>query len=232
MAEVHDLFRTLMGKAVTPYPYQERTADSLIRGESVLLSAPTGAGKTWAALLGYLAGLREERFHADRVLYALPLRTLATGLFQSTKTACARVKDWEKGRPPVVSIQTGEEKEDPFFQGNVVFTTIDQLLAGYLQIPLSLPRRLANINAGALIGSLVVLDEVHLLDPARSLATVMEMGRRLRGLAQFLLMTATLSRPAREALEGGGRGALRTLAPRPHVPGGRSPPGAGGPPRP
>ncbi len=194
------LFATLIGRANDPYPYQLRVADRLSAGGSVLLSAPTGAGKTWAALLGFLVGYQTGSPHADRVLYALPLRSLATGLHRSTGEACERVMDWGPNGRPSFTIQTGEEKEDPFFTGDVVFATIDQLLAGYLQIPLSLPARLANINAGALVGSLVVLDEVHLLDPARSLATVMEMGRRLRGLAQFLLMTATLSRPAREAL--------------------------------
>ncbi|MGE5599459.1 MAG: CRISPR-associated helicase Cas3' [Bacteroidota bacterium] len=194
------LFRALIGKDADPYPYQLRVADRLAAGGSVLLSAPTGAGKTWAALLGFLAGYRTGSPHADRVLYALPLRSLATGLYRSTSAACARVTDWGPDDRPSISIQTGEEKEDPFFTGDVVFTTIDQLLAGYLQIPLSLPTRLANINAGALVGCLAVLDEVHLLDPARSLATVMEMGRRLREHSRFLLMTATLSRPAREAL--------------------------------
>lgn len=200
MDEKRALFTSLMGNPLSPYAYQLRVADCLSAGGSVLLSAPTGAGKTWAALLGFLAGLRTGRPHADRTLYALPLRSLATGLYNSTKDACDHVMDWRPGKAPEITIQTGEQKDDPFFQGDVVFSTIDQLLAGYLQIPLSLPTRLANMNAGALVGSLVVLDEVHLLDPARSLATVMEMGRRQRGLSQFLLMTATLSRPAREAL--------------------------------
>jgi CRISPR-associated endonuclease/helicase Cas3 len=57
---------------------------------------------------------------------------------------------------------------------------------------LSLPRRVGNIGAGALIGSFLVFDEVHLLDPNRSLATTVEMLARLKGLAQFVLMTATM----------------------------------------
>src|SRR5580704_7548766 len=74
-----------------------------------------------------------------------------------------------------------------------VFTTIDQLLSSYVFLPVSLPDRVGNINAGALIGSLVVLDEIHLLDSSIALGTVIEMLDRLRGVCQFVLMTATTS---------------------------------------
>ena len=59
--------------------------------------------------------------------------------------------------------------------------------------PVSLPRRLANINTGALVGSLIILDEFHLLDPERSMVTALEMLDRLNGYCTFILMTATLS---------------------------------------
>ena len=86
----------------------------------------------------------------------------------------------------------GGQQDDPFFEGDVTFTTIDQLLSAYLFAPVSLPARVGNIGAGALIGSLLVFDEVHLLDSERSLATTVEMLVRLKGLAQFVLMTATM----------------------------------------
>jgi CRISPR-associated endonuclease/helicase Cas3 len=95
--------------------------------------------------------------------------------------------------PRYCSLQIGGQKNDVFFQSDVVFTTIDQLLSGYVFLPVSLPDRVGNINAGALIGSLVVFDEIHLLDSGKALGTMIEMLDRLRGICQFVLMTATTS---------------------------------------
>lgn len=96
----------------------------------------------------------------------------------------------------------GGQQDDPFFEGDVTFTTIDQLLSSYLFAPVSLPERVGNIGTGALIGSLVVFDEVHLLDPTRSLATSIEMLDRLKSLAQFVPMTATMPDSVLHWLEG------------------------------
>ena len=185
-----------------PYPYQEQLAEHLQGGQSVILRVPTGAGKTWAAVAPFLYSLRNGRPIADRLLYALPLRSLATSLHETVCGGMVRVfdeiaqignnREYAGGRR-YCSLQIGSQKDDVFFESDVVFTTIDQLLSGYLFLPVSLPDRLGNINAGALIGSLVVLDEIHLLDADVALGTVIEMLDRLRNLCQFVLMTATMS---------------------------------------
>lgn len=175
-----EFFQKYLG--FSPYRYQVEVAKHLLSGNNVILSAPTGAGKTLAALMPYLFSQEEGAPFADKILYALPLRSLATNLFQSSRSTM-----------PNVTIQTGEYKDDPFWQGDICFTTIDQLLSGYLNIPLSLPNKLGNINAGALVGSLVIFDEIHLLDPKTSWKTVLEMASRLKETTRFLLMTATLT---------------------------------------
>ncbi len=205
--QLESLFGSLIpGKK--PYAYQRLVSEALLAGGNVILSAPTGAGKTWAALLGYLASKQSGTPFVDRIIYALPLRTLATSLHNSTVQTCEKVfpvlkdPDQREGHPGslVITIQTGAQQDDPVFRGDICFTTIDQLLSGYLNIPLSLPDKLSNINAGALIGALIVVDEIHLLDTQRSLATLVEMVDRLRGYCQFLFMTATLSSGALEIL--------------------------------
>nr|MDA8097804.1 hypothetical protein [Clostridia bacterium] len=46
---LNDLFRQLMDRPdVSLYPFQEKVADLLLSDRSVILRAPTGAGKTWA----------------------------------------------------------------------------------------------------------------------------------------------------------------------------------------
>lgn len=169
------------------HKFQRNVTTSLLQGNNVILSAPTGAGKTWAALMAYLKSKMAGEPVVDKVIYVLPLRSLASSLYQSTSEVCGKLKDIN------VTIQTGDQQDDMYFQGDICFTTIDQFLAGYLNLPMSLSKGMANINAGSYIGSLVIFDEVHLLDPQKSFATVLEMVKRLKPYTRFLFMTATLS---------------------------------------
>ncbi|MCW5891116.1 MAG: CRISPR-associated helicase Cas3' [bacterium] len=189
-----DTFTALTGGR-RPYAYQERVDRHLQSAHDLLLTAPTGSGKTLATVAPFFHARRVGRPIADRILYALPLRTLARKLAVDLRPVVERVD------PSVrVTVQTGDQPEDDLLQGDIVFTTIDQLLSAYLHVPLSLPRKLDNINAGGLVGALVVFDEVHLLEPARALGTAVHLMENLRGLAQFVLATATLTTAARELL--------------------------------
>jgi CRISPR-associated endonuclease/helicase Cas3 len=58
---------------------------------------------------------------------------------------------------------------------------------------LPLSQRQANINAGSLIGSYLVFDEFHLLDPKLSMATSLGALKLLQNLCRVCIMTATLT---------------------------------------
>jgi len=73
------------------------------------------------------------------------------------------------------------------------FCTIDQMLSSFLNIPYSVGRGSANVNAGAIFASYLVFDELHLLDPERSFTTTLKVLKQVKGIAPFLLMTATLT---------------------------------------
>lgn len=70
----------------TPYQYQERVASEVLAGKNAVLVAPTGAGKTLAALAPFFYAKHQGQPLADRVLYALPLRSLASALHRSIST--------------------------------------------------------------------------------------------------------------------------------------------------
>ena len=203
-----DTFARLTGNS--PYGYQRRMARHLCDGvHDVLLTAPTGCGKTWATLAPFLHARQVGRPFADRVIYALPLRALAASL----KEQVARVMD-KLELDVRVTIQTGSQSEDETFEGDIIFTTIDQILSSYLHMPLSLPQRLGNINAGALVGALVVFDEVHLLEPEVAMRTVVHLIDSHRDLTRFVLATATLTTPARQKLLSDGAGRVLEEGPQ------------------
>jgi CRISPR-associated endonuclease/helicase Cas3 len=193
-----------------PRPFQQRVHDFLLGGKNVILQAPTGAGKTEAALWPFLENLeRGENTLPHTCLYATPMRVLSNQFYQKYREQIDRIdsrrgtmltRQYEHlGRNPV-SIQTGEQPDDPQFESILTFCTIDQLLASFLAVPYGVGQRKANLNVGAVAGSYLVLDEFHLyplLGGDKSVfgarTTAIQVLRLLRSVTPFVLMTATFS---------------------------------------
>lgn len=179
-SEIVEYYKLKLG--YEPYSYQIEVAQKLLSGKNVILSVPTGAGKTWASIIPFLYAREIKLNFPQKMIYSLPLRTLTNSIYEDVKN-----------KFPEVSRQTGEYAEDKFFEKDIIFSTIDQTLSNFLCFPLPLSQRLANINAGALIGSYLVFDEFHLLDPKLSMATSLGMIRLLKNLCRVCIMTATLT---------------------------------------
>ncbi|HEX2347749.1 MAG TPA: CRISPR-associated helicase Cas3', partial [Ktedonobacterales bacterium] len=199
------------------YRYQRRVYDALMRGRSVILQAPTGGGKTRAALYPFLENLERYGLHqkasvsAEALLpltcrYAVPMRVLASQ-FEQEYRDCITTLDKRRDLRlrerytdalgvPVPAIQTGETPDDPRFESPLTFCTIDQLLSSFIGSPYALGGRQANLNVGAVVGSYLVLDEFHLYPlekGAGARKTTLAMLRLLSGFSRFVLMTATFS---------------------------------------
>ena len=111
------------------FDYQLRVAEQLFQGHNIVLRAPTGAGKTWAVLAPFLS-IDGWAARPARLIYALPLRTLAQGIYREAREAASRlghpvesVAD-ARGREivsPFVTLQTGEQHDDRFFdRGKII----------------------------------------------------------------------------------------------------------------
>ena len=188
MRELITLYKSITGFA--PYQYQLKVAELLLGGKNVILTVPTGAGKTWASIMPFLYTQQTGKFDfPQKMIYSLPLRTLANSIYSNVSEVLQKKTVFES----LPSLHTGEYKNDEHFENDIIFSTVDQTLSNFLCFPLSLSKRQANINAGALIGSYLVFDEFHLLDPKLSMSTTLGMLKTLKNLCRFCIMTATLS---------------------------------------
>ena len=190
--------------------FQKEVARHLQAGRSVILQAPTGAGKTRAALDPFLLNLAKNENVLPRTCrYVVPMRVLANQFFHEYESVGQRIdnfSDTELQRTyqsigkSVTTVQTGEQRDDPRFESPLTFCTIDQLLASILAIPYGLSNSMANINVGAILSSYLVFDEFHLYplgDDGKSIfgarTTVLQILRLLKSVTPFVLMTATFS---------------------------------------
>ncbi len=174
------------------FDFQKSVARHLRAGKNVILQAPTGSGKTIAALWPFLeAWDRKGAEFPRQCIYSVPMRVLANQF--TFKTRQLINEEMRLMRNPQVEIQTGENPDDRKVQGDLVFTTIDQTLSNILCVPYAVGGGSANINAGAVISSYLVFDEFHLFPPEGALKTTLEVLSLLNGITPFLLMTATFS---------------------------------------
>lgn len=187
-----DSFIKLTG--FTPRQFQLETIQNILNHHNTILRAPTGSGKTETAIAPFLFAKTFNYDFPNKLIYVVPLRTLANSLRQRVQEYIDKWHDiYSLSRRLVVTLQTGENPEDPCFEGDIIFCTIDQMLSSFLNIPFSVGRGSANVNAGVFFTSYLVFDELHLLDADRAFTTVLKVLQQIKGLTPFLLMTATLT---------------------------------------
>lgn len=190
-------------------------------GSVSILEAPTGSGKTEAALIRFLRLFSAG--YVDGLYFALPTRSAATQMHERVKTAIDRVMPHVEVRPPVVLAVPGyladdeletELLDDPgalwpdsdrrweyltwaserpkrYLAGTVAVGTVDQVLLSALKVDHS------HLRAAALLRHLLVVDEVHASDPYMSSLLESVLERHLAAGGHALLMSATLGERAR-----------------------------------
>jgi len=167
---LYDAFEAWVGEqGITLYPAQEEAVIEIMTGSNVILSTPTGSGKTLVATGAHFAALAQGK----RTYYTAPIKALVSEKFFAL---C-----------------------DIFGAANVGMLTGDASVNSHAPIICCTAEVLANIalrqGAGADIGQ-VVMDEFHFYaEPERGWAwqvPILELPQ-----VQFVLMSATLGDVAR-----------------------------------
>jgi len=138
----------------SPRPHQFAMLDAARAGDSVLLIAPTGGGKTLAGFLPSLVELFETPREGLHTLYVSPLKALATDIARNLMAPVT-----EMSLPIRIETRTGDTPANR--------RTRQKLAPPHLLLttPESLAVLIASPDATKLFGSLsvIVMDEVHAL---------------------------------------------------------------------
>src|ERR1700676_2819430 len=162
-------FRAVFDEPTAP----QRTGWPIIaRGESALILAPTGTGKTLAAFLWCLDRLMlhprtEDRNRGTRILYVSPLKALAVDVERNLRAPLAGIAQIAGASgaayvTPSIAIRTGDTPaaERARFQrapADILITTPESL---YLLLTSNAREALRSIDT-------IIIDEIHALVPTK-----------------------------------------------------------------
>jgi ATP-dependent helicase Lhr and Lhr-like helicase len=171
-----------------PTPPQVQAWPLIAGGENVLIVAPTGSGKTEAALLPLLGRIASERREDGiSLLYITPMRALNRDMLKRLQVWCSRLGltvDIRHGDTPQ-SQRTKQSSHPP----DVLVTTPETLQA-------ILPGSRMRKNLGHLRA--VVVDELHSLVESKrgvQLCVGLQRLRRVAGDFQLVALSATVGTP-------------------------------------
>jgi CRISPR-associated endonuclease/helicase Cas3 len=150
------------------YQYFEELWNSLHNdNQLIFLQAPTGAGKTEAVLVPFIRSLVDSERVWHSLLYVLPTRSLVFNMFHrihKTLNICKHA--FKKPERVIIDYDYGGFTPfKAFIEGDLTITTYDTLL--YTSYGFRSYGHHYLLSLGKIAGSLVILDEVQLLQDER-----------------------------------------------------------------
>ncbi|MFP4541497.1 MAG: DEAD/DEAH box helicase, partial [Opitutales bacterium] len=195
----------LEGKGWEPFAFQTACWTAQGRGESGLVTVPTGAGKTYAAYLGALADWIDRPQSGLSILYPAPLRAMTRDLEKALRAPVE-----ELGLALRVEARTGDTSS------SVRARQRRRMPEVLLTTPESLTLLLTYPDSRTLLGGvrLVIIDEWHELHVSKRGTQVQLALARLRQWQPALrtwALSATIANPAEAAAAALGPGRPATL---------------------
>ncbi len=198
MTEVLRRLAQVRSRPLRPYPYQ---AASAAVEHSLLLTAPTGSGKTEAALCWAFEG-GGQSLPVPRLVYMLPFQASLNAMRDRLETLFPDMVGLQHGRALQALYRVAiEQSGDPLAALHQARDKTDRTALNYYPLRVCSPYQLLKaayrlrgyeMLLSDLVGATIIIDEIHAYEPQR-LALILSLVAYLRErcAARFCVMSAT-----------------------------------------
>lgn len=176
-----------------PTDVQQKAMPELLKGKSMLIIAPTGSGKTEAAILPVFNRIITEKNKSDgnkkgiRAIYITPLRALNRDLFSRLSFFSEKLG---------ISIEVRHGDTSKYFRRKQALSPPEILITTPETLQAILPAKrmrehLKNVR-------FVIIDEVHEIaesERGTQLSTGLQRLKRIAEIKQVIALSATISEP-------------------------------------
>lgn len=180
--------RVLRSLGIAPFEYQLKAFDAVLEGYNVIITAPTGWGKTEASIVPIISEIHVKRPEPVAALYITPLRALINDI-------TARIRRLGETLGVRVARKHGDvaqaERRRRLKERPHILVTTPESLESDIDLSPGMRDMLRNVRW-------VIVDEVHEILATKRGAQLAVLLERLRGLAgdfQLIMLSATVSNP-------------------------------------
>jgi ATP-dependent Lhr-like helicase len=150
-----DIVQYLTGEGITkPTEIQKKAIPEILSGNSALLLAPTGSGKTEASLLPLLSNLYQKSLNEELfgiyILYVTPLRALNRDVFRRIEDLCEHLE---------ISVAVRHGDTTQYFRRKQAITPPNLLITTPETLQAILPGKRMKYHLRSV--SAVIVDEIH-----------------------------------------------------------------------
>ena len=166
-----------------PYKYQEEAVQLLLKGNDIYVTAPTKSGKTSIPMVFFNLKKNADFSYIDKIVYVAPDSTLSYYSYLNIRQKYQHTLPWLS-----FAFTNQLYTEGNMENADIIFIGLDYLYNIYHSS--NKPQNIANKILGLTLGSLIVFDDIHLINNIEYVSFIVAFRKQMKYLSQFAFFSS------------------------------------------